>query len=380
MKERLPVLDGLRGLAILLVMVCHTAAVLHWPGPYPVQLVEQLANSGVDLFFVLSGFLLFYPYAQSIVLGAPWPSWRTFYLRRARRILPAFYVVSALMFVFVVLVAPATVPLSQTMHPLVREVPAFVTLLYDMRPDTYAFAVTINGVLWTLTIEWQFYLVLPWLALLLKRWSGGRPQKLLIGLGGVLLWGIGVRALAAIGHYHLGWSDPILPLIYGQNGKRLELFALGMIVAVLFSTRQTLSRGVASTITAVSCLGFGVCVVWANGQVGLSWTPNWSWGIFGSAVMSTCYAGILWVGLTGFDRALVLRPLRGLGKISYSVYLIHWPIVFVIGILGLWAVLLVWGIVLLLSMACYRYVEAPFLKTRPWHQRPATQAVAQPAP
>src|SRR5258706_1401165 len=99
MKGRFPVLDGLRGLAILLVMVCHTAAVMQWPGPYPAQITEQLTNSGVDLFFVLSGFLLFYPYAQSIVMGMPWPSWRAFYIRRTRRILPAFYVVSTFMFV-----------------------------------------------------------------------------------------------------------------------------------------------------------------------------------------------------------------------------------------------------------------------------------------
>jgi peptidoglycan/LPS O-acetylase OafA/YrhL len=238
----------------------------------------------------------------------------------------------------------------------------------------------INGVLWTLAIEWQFYLVLPWLALVLQRWSGGRPQKLLIGLGGVVLWGIGVRALAAIGHYHLGWTDPILPLIYGQNGKRLELFALGMIVAVLFSKRRTLSRRVAYSITALSCLGFGVCVIWANGQVGLSWTANWSWGIFGSVVMSACYAGILWVCLSGFGRLFSLRPLRWLGKISYSIYLIHGPIVFSMGALGPLAVMCSWGVVLLLSMACYRYVESPILKTRLGHRLPAIQAIPQSVP
>src|SRR5258708_34565986 len=109
MKERFPVLDGLRGLAILMVALLHTMVALNWKGSYLVQITAGFGGRGVDLFFVLSGFLLFYPYAQAILTQSPWPSWQTFYIRRMRRILPAFYATTALL---AVLILVAGLPLS----------------------------------------------------------------------------------------------------------------------------------------------------------------------------------------------------------------------------------------------------------------------------
>ena len=87
-------IDGLRALAILLVVWCHlyTQASAHaWPlGPMPLQRVAQLGFSGVDLFFVLSGFLLFLPYSRAILAGAPLPSTKKFYYRCLLRIVPLY--------------------------------------------------------------------------------------------------------------------------------------------------------------------------------------------------------------------------------------------------------------------------------------------------
>lgn len=371
MKERFLVLDGLRGLAILLVMICHTCGALNWPGPYPMQITEELTNSGVDLFFVLSGFLLFYGYAESILIGAPWPSWRNFYMRRARRILPLYYATTLIYIMLLIL--GAGLPLGVVL----KQLPWVATLLYDMRQDTWLFIGGNSGVLWTLCIEWQFYLILPWIAILLRKWARGQPQRLFIGLVGIAAWGISVRGLAVLGHYYWGWAFPILPLIYGENGKRLELFALGMSLAGLYVAGQLLSRRAAWTVMALCCLGLGACVIWAHGLVGTDWSTNWSWGVFGSFVASTCYAGVVWVCLSGFGSVFSTGILRWLGKISYSIYLIHGSIIFAVGRYGPWAVAFSWGIILLLSMASYHYIELPFLKTRPKYRLPATQIIRQ---
>jgi len=99
-KNTITVLDGVRGLACFLVMFYHFNLVARdyhiW---IPLHDFGTIAGSialfgqfGVVLFFVLSGFLLFLPYAKSMLLAKDWPSVRLFYLRRAFRIMPAYYI------------------------------------------------------------------------------------------------------------------------------------------------------------------------------------------------------------------------------------------------------------------------------------------------
>jgi peptidoglycan/LPS O-acetylase OafA/YrhL len=94
----IPALDGVRAIACLSVVGYHISLItrdmhLWTPGHHP--LLDALflsGNSGVMLFFVLSGFLLFLPYARALVTAQPLPDARLFYLRRGWRILPGYYV------------------------------------------------------------------------------------------------------------------------------------------------------------------------------------------------------------------------------------------------------------------------------------------------
>ena len=95
-----PALDGLRGLAVSLVLLVHLSAAMRaqiadgpvasfWSAVSP---LSGMGGTGVHLFFVLSGFLLFLPYARTLLIGTRRPSSRRFYKRRLLRILPAYYV------------------------------------------------------------------------------------------------------------------------------------------------------------------------------------------------------------------------------------------------------------------------------------------------
>src|SRR5689334_7769095 len=100
-RHTIPSLDGLRALAILLVIWCHVDVqgfVSHMLGPGILRSVAAFGFSGVFLFFILSGFLLFLPYARSLLGHAPWPSVKQFYQRRALRILPVYFVALSVLF------------------------------------------------------------------------------------------------------------------------------------------------------------------------------------------------------------------------------------------------------------------------------------------
>lgn len=154
-------LDGVRAIACLTVLVFHLNLTAHDNNILNfssvgtiISAIAVTGSSGVTLFFILSGFLLFLPYAKALLFETAWPTTRQFYLRRALRILPGYYVA-----LFVLIFLQGGIYL-QPMH--FGELGLFLTLFMDSLPLTYQ---KINGPFWTLAVEWQFYLLLPFLAL-----------------------------------------------------------------------------------------------------------------------------------------------------------------------------------------------------------------------
>lgn len=396
-------LDGLRGLAILLVAWCHTDFFLS--SNTHVWHVEHVfggaAWSGVILFFTLSGFLLFLPFARAIIAGERWPSTIHFYLRRALRILPAYYMlVPALLLVPVIFKYGLALDRFDPIHALLG-----LTLLYDVPGGAYEVIKRFDSPLWSLTLEWQFYIILPLLALALA-WIARRfrastrqydvwPWVLIVGLGLLAAIGIAVRAFAATAHYTWGYPDPaamsshallgvLITIFYGTSGKYIEVFALGMLASVFYVAgveRNLLPERMRAPIgwllCGVSLFGIAACIPWelrANRLFGLiGWSNNfpptssWLWGILGDETLAVCYTclllGVLLV--SPLQRIFSWMPLRFLGHISYSLYLWH--------IIGLelffhavrrsfhpYEVVLLWAVILLWSIASYALVERPF--------------------
>ena len=168
-SQDIAALDGLRGVAVFLTLTNHILWSLH-DDPHTnlatIDFLDQTkefwrnTQSGVDLFFVLSGFLLFIPYARTIFGLQSYPSTRKFYIRRALRILPAYWFS---LFLIVLLLEQSFLKQNE-----LYDVGLHILLVQNWTGDTFA---SINPPFWTMAIESQFYLVLPLLAWLLYKAS-----------------------------------------------------------------------------------------------------------------------------------------------------------------------------------------------------------------
>jgi peptidoglycan/LPS O-acetylase OafA/YrhL len=245
-KSTIASLDGIRAIACLIVVAYHISLITTndikiWNPSLVPGWLDALAfsgDTGVTLFFVLSGFLLFLPYAKALLFQAPWPSLRQFYLRRALRILPAYYVS---LFLMMLIYHPEYLHRDH-----LKQIFLFMTLFLDSSPLTFK---QINGPFWTLAVEWQFYLLLPLLAfgisLIVRR--GGliwRCCSLTVCLGLLIGWGLITRYMGLYLTDHPSETFHMSPIVLkiflffcygiptaGLHGKFLEDFAVGMIVS-----------------------------------------------------------------------------------------------------------------------------------------------------
>jgi peptidoglycan/LPS O-acetylase OafA/YrhL len=254
---RLPGLDTLRAAAIVAVMLYHLKPFL----PERMTAVAQLGWMGVDLFFVLSGYLIGMQLLKPFALGER-PSIREFYRRRVYRILPAYLAV-----LWIYLVFPAWRE-SPVLPPLWQFL-TFTVNLFFVDFSHHAFSHV-----WSLCVEEHFYLVLPLLAIWLMR----RPslRKTAFVIGGVLLFGICFRgyqlfALIAPG----GWSTGNVPEDFGvfyyrhlyyPTYSRLDGLVVGVTLALIrlfrpgwwgwLACRGHAALVLGSTLTATVCWMF----------------------------------------------------------------------------------------------------------------------------
>ena len=346
-------LDGVRAFACLSVVVFHihvaTERMNLWNGadqPFLTSVFWSGA-SGVTLFFVLSGFLLFLPYVKAILFEKPWPDTWLFYLRRILRIIPGYYFS---LFILVLLSSPSFLQPQNWKHLLL-----FPLFFMDSSAATNK---TINGPYWTLAVEWQFYLLLPWIALgirCLAQTVTARPKRrfwVVFGcLQAMIIWGVGTRF---VGHYFMYHPtvtflvpryvlNIILFFIYGINGKYLEDFAVGMLLVLCYTyMRNSISREKYTRwMQQLSpwLWGIGVLGLLFMAMRNYSNVTMYVWSMFprlfhalgwtNELGFSLAYACCILVIL--FDKRLLRRffewtPLRWIGLISYSLYIWHLPI------------------------------------------------------
>ena len=293
--DRIAALDGVRGLAILCVLVMHGLYI----GPlfgldvmaHPYARVAFLGWSGVDVFFVLSGFLI----TRILVRSKGGPRYfRNFYMRRSLRIFPLYYLVIVLL--LYVLPRPPASGADQLAH-----------LLYYQN-WRYAFAHgelidPARHVTWSLAIEEQFYLVWPAVVWLLS------VRALRVVCVAAIVGAVGLRVwlVAGVG---LDGTHFLTPC-------RLDTLAAGALLAVVPPPRAWLGwllapLGVAGLVTT----GF------VSGSSIPATTAQQTWGL-----LSALAIGVGLLTLARSSAALqpwfALRPLQSLGKYSYCIYLTH---------------------------------------------------------
>lgn len=354
-KNTIAPLDGVRAIACLAVVMFHISFKAHawdmgWLGHNAIAILLA-GDSGVTLFFVLSGFLLFLPYAKSLLFDASWPQMRQFYLRRALRILPGYY---CSLFLMIFLWYPQYLRVDH-----LKQLVLFLTLFMDSSQTTYQ---QINGPFWTLAVEWQFYLVLPLLALamrpLVQRGSLARRVAMLtLSLVLLAVWGVFSRywGLYLTAHPTHTFALPAqvvrigLFFLYGSggsgvHGKFLEDFAIGMLAALCF----VLARNTAPD-TAFQCWMRRLSLwLWGSGLIWLFLMALWeasssqphhgplltfllhwydTFHELGLALgFGACVVGILF-GSVGLKSMFSWTPLRRIGLLSYSMYIWHLPLI-----------------------------------------------------
>jgi peptidoglycan/LPS O-acetylase OafA/YrhL len=354
-------LEALRGLAILLVFVFHAWGMSGLqPGPAPSLALAYIiqGNTGVTLFFVLSGFLLSLPWLRhALEPGAPRPSTAHYLQARILRIAPMYY--AALLFAAIALQAPG---------PAARAA-AFLFIGYDLFPY--------SAVWWTLVTEVQFYLALP---LIMALWlRGGAARLLLAGL--LAAWAATYTRLVVFGdpaqlsHPYL-WTQSLL--------GRLPAFGVGIASAACYlRARARPGAGMHPALGLALCLASLLALGLLLQQVAALPDPaaKRAGHLYhtGEALLwALCMLALLLSRFPG-KGMLVNGPLAAVGKLSYSLYLVHVPILFYLiypvrsrlgdaayadspWLLALPAAALLAA--LALSFLCYRLIELPFLQLK----------------
>jgi len=311
-RGRLPGLDGIRGLAILVVLV-HNVSYFNEPADsIAIKLLRVALGGGwvgVQLFFVLSGFLI-----TGILLDTKRDAhyFRSFYLRRILRIFPLYYL--TLVGAFVVL--PHVMDLGDW-GARARHVQIWYwTYLMNW---TDPFLGTLPGLshFWSLAIEEQFYLVWPFVILTLS-------TDRLMRLCGLLVASAFVTRLVMV------WCAAPVEAIYNFTITRWDALACGAAIAVAmrqpgrYANLQLLLRRAALPLTVALLL---VVVV----DRGMSWSAPMMQTVGYSIVAVLCG----WLIVVATDPALPFKwvrrataapVLRFLGKYSYGMYVVHWPI------------------------------------------------------
>jgi peptidoglycan/LPS O-acetylase OafA/YrhL len=312
-------IEGLRAVAVVLVVLDH----LDVPG-------FQGGFIGVDVFFVISGYLitslLAAEYAKRAEAhgGHGSISIPSFYLRRARRILPA-----ALTVILAVVVASRLLlnPLrdQQVQHD------ALWTLFFGANincigqaTDYFAQFVAPSPFqhYWSLAVEEQFYLVWPALFLLVTRRNGLSLFGVVVRWRPRLVFAIGTLGIASLAWSIVATADEPASAYFSTFTRVWEL-ALGALIGVSASHATQFRHSLAAFLS----FGGAALLLIACALIDTS-TP-----FPGSAALLPTLATALLIlaGLTAKpslpNRALCLTPLRFLGRISYSVYLWHWPLI-----------------------------------------------------
>ncbi len=315
MEQKLAVINGLRGWAIMVVMFGHLFGAYFDPdspisvlAPHsqnPLRLLS-FGGLGVPLFFIVSGFVLFLPYAMGRRRMADRTALMTYYRRRAGRLLPLYYLVVIICLLF-------------NQNPDLTDPKFFKQLLGALGAgycfSNHGFEPFINGPLWSLSVEIWFSVLFPLFVVAALRFGTGRllVGTILIGLVSRLL---GTTVLA-------GADGPFLPLAKGLPAH-LDEFAIGMALAALYHRGEIFQYAERAGL----CIGGGLALILAAicwevyvplARIVPAFQTLYQAGLF------LLVAGLLAAPESGFAKPFSNRPIQVLGMMCYSLYLWHVP-------------------------------------------------------
>lgn len=367
---RLGSINGLRGLAIVAVVGFHLIYHLFKPGVYrfdvagfPILPATFITNGwlGVNLFFLLSGFVLYLPYATGKRRMSTRADVIGFYKHRYRRLMPLYYFSVAIGLIFL--------NRDDVLSPVYwKYAAAMATATFPLFIGF--FTPKHNLVLWTLGVEIWFSIVFPLVIAAVTRWGVYRVAA------AVLVLGLAVRHVGILDRYYVhGWA---INWVKDNLPGRLDDFLVGMVACRLYLDRRRAVvawRGPA--LAAAAVLLTATCYLWECHMIGL--VPRSGVPFFNNLAQAGFFCLIL--GALGLDaspwrRAFDNAPLQVLGMMCYSLYIWHvlvqdsiWPGGKPVIDARVVPYLLLLAVVSILS---YRYIE--FGSERDWRKlfRPAS--------
>ncbi len=334
-----PDIDGLRAIAVIAVLLSHLKAA-HFGGGY----------IGVDIFFVISGYVIYGDYLRRVTTGPFAPM--AFLWRRLRRLAPQLFLMLG-----AVLLVSALVLLPSDFQRLPARVLATAlglsNWLFAYQSDYFAPSSEWNVLLhsWTLSVEFQFYLAFPLLVLMLaKRGQSALPT--------------GLAAIALGSLIYCLWPRAEGGAVYFDTLARAWEFLVGCLVQHLRVSTAGRRAATLISVFALAALGASISLFQRDGNY-----PDWR-----VLVPTLATAALIhFLPRSGIRHLFEARPAVITGRMSYSIYIWHWPlIVFAIYIWpgaleNLGATLALTVIIIAVSWVAWRYVEEPL-------RRPATLA------
>jgi peptidoglycan/LPS O-acetylase OafA/YrhL len=294
---RFEFIDGLRGLAISMVLLRHYYVDTYSPALPRWLDCLGLGYLGVHLFLLLSGFCVSWPYVG--------PSNRAFAMgdfikRRASRILPAYYVA----LLFAILLNP-----PDTWQDLAFQVATHMTLTHNFFFDA---VLALNGPFWSLALEFQLYLLFP----LMFFFYRGRGALIMIVVA--LLFQVCYRIIVAI-LSGTTYNDATFVLPWGVLGRVFD-FALGVLAAVIFADEEhclwVKKWNIGILVALILSAGFALVSKRTFGETAPSTDLFWSIMFFCLLLVSSA-PGLL------LHKIMSSAPIVKLGVVSYSIYLTH---------------------------------------------------------
>jgi peptidoglycan/LPS O-acetylase OafA/YrhL len=311
-NPRFPLFDSLRAIAALSVVAFHAAYFQGYLVGHPLSRYYAQLNVGVAIFFVISGFLLYRPFAQARFDRADFPGVVPYAVRRVARIVPAYWVALPIIALWLDRSAVFT---------------AHGVVVYFGFLQIYGVHDMFGGIgqAWSVCVEVSFYAALPLLAFAMRRIpfrdEAGFLRTELLALAGLfcagLLWKVLTMPLNDM-HTAVAFSPKVVTLPYF-----LDHFALGMAIAAI-SVYAGFGRGPArgSWIPWLAALGAFILISNASRWFGVKEAEIFRHelkGLLGACLILPAVFGDQTVGLV--RRVLANRALLWIGLVSYGVYL-----------------------------------------------------------
>ncbi|MGB6984947.1 MAG: acyltransferase [Candidatus Aquilonibacter sp.] len=310
MKDRLGVLDGMRGVAVLLVLWYHLWEISWLPAPWHwLQWIPETGFIGVPLFFFLSGFVITFPFVRAQLAGERLPTWSHFAWRRFIKIVPSYVLSIAIAY------AIGYAALNRAGAAPWQEILTHLLFIHTWWQSTYG---SINGVLWTLAVEVEFYVVFP-----LIWWCFARRPLVTFGA---------MVAIAMLWRMHAAQCcfSHQMPLLVENLPGYLDIFACGMLSAWIFARfgHRLRAPRTSPAMPVVAIAGVVLVSVLLIGMFNERMFPQWQTAlqIYTRPLYGVGFAAIAVGSLTApryWEVLLANAPLRFMAFISYNLYLYH---------------------------------------------------------